>query len=131
MKFKLQRVQYMPGKLEPGILYVSYEFDIAIHLCACGCGCKVKTPLGPTEWSVTETKTGPTLRPSIGNWQHECQSHYLIDHGNVIWAKKWTTEEINAGRCREEEQRREYYDTRCQGGLLQRLWQALKRLPRR
>src|SRR5271165_7625051 len=69
MKVEMQRVHYMPKELNPGVLYVSEEFDIAMHLCACGCGSKVKTPLGPTEWSVEETKSGPSLRPSIGNWQ--------------------------------------------------------------
>ena len=38
MKFKMRRVHYMPKDLKPGILYVSEEFNIAIHLCACGCG---------------------------------------------------------------------------------------------
>lgn len=53
---ELQRVHYMPKDLKPGILYVSEEFGAAAHLCACGCGMKVSTPLGPTEWSVEETK---------------------------------------------------------------------------
>src|SRR5580700_141176 len=102
MKFKLERVHYMPKELAPGVLYVSQDFDIAMHLCACGCGSKVKTPLGSTEWSVEETRGGPSLRPSIGNWQQACQSHYWIKHGEVLWAEKWTAEEIAAG-CRREE----------------------------
>ena len=86
MNFEMQRVHYMPKELRPGVLYVSEEFDIAMHLCACGCGSKVKTPLGPTEWSVEETKSGPSLRPSVGNWQQACQSHYWINRGEVRWA---------------------------------------------
>ena len=109
MKFEMQRVHYMPKELKPGVLYVSDEFDIAMHLCACGCGSKVKTPLGPTEWSVKETKRGVTLRPSVGNWQQACQSHYWIIRGDVIWAEKWTEEEISAGRRHEQERRSEYY----------------------
>ena len=73
MKFALERVHYMPKELKPGVLYVSEEFDIAMHLCACGCGSKVRTPLGPTEWSVQETNSGPTLRPSVGNWRQACR----------------------------------------------------------
>jgi hypothetical protein len=127
MNFEMQRVHYMPKELKPGVLYVSEEFDIAIHLCACGCGSKVKTPLGPTEWSVEETKSGPSLRPSIGNWQQACQSHYWIDRGEVVWAENWTPEEIAAGRRQEEKRRRTYYDVldRRRGGVLQRFWHWL------
>jgi hypothetical protein len=130
MKFELQRVRYMPKELAPGILYLSEEFDIAMHLCACGCGSKVKTPLGPTEWSVVETKSGPSLRPSVGNWQQGCQSHYWITNGEVRWAEKWTPEQIAAGRRHEEERRHAYYDAldRTRGGTLQRIWSWLKRL---
>jgi len=130
MKFELQRVRYMPKELAPGILYLSEEFDIAMHLCACGCRSKVKTPLGPTEWSVVETKSGPSLRPSVGNWQQGCQSHYWITNGEVRWAEKWTPEQIAAGRRHEEERRHAYYDAldRTRGGTLQRIWSWLKRL---
>ena len=52
MKIELQRVHYMPKELKPGVLYVSEEFGAAAHLCACGCGAKIRTPLGPTEWTL-------------------------------------------------------------------------------
>lgn len=110
MKVKLQRVRYMPKELEPGILYVSEEFDIAMHLCPCGCGSKVKTPLGPTEWSFEETRTGPSLYPSVGNWQQPCQSHYWITRGEISWAGKWTKAQIEAGRKNEQEARRVHYE---------------------
>src|SRR5262245_13321790 len=109
MKIELRRVRYMPKELAAGVLYVSEEFGAAAHLCPCGCGSKVRTPLGPTEWSLEETKTGPTLRPSVGNWQQQCRSHYLIDNGEVLWCAAWTPEEIAAGRQREEERSRTYY----------------------
>lgn len=130
MKFVLERVQYMPKEIKPGILYVSEEFDIAVHLCPCGCGSKVKTPLGPTEWSVKETINGPSLWPSVGNWQQACQSHYWIDQGKIIWADKWTPEQIEVGRRNEEERRRLYYDAldRKQSGIIQRFWNWLKSL---
>jgi len=83
---RLQRVHYMPKELEPGILHVSEEFDVAGHLCACGCGNKVMTPLSPTEWSFHESEKGPSLRPSIGNWQLPCTSHYWVDGGKVEWS---------------------------------------------
>jgi hypothetical protein len=133
MKFELQHVHYTPTELKPGVLYVSEEFGIAIHLCACGCGSKIKTPLGPTEWSVKATKSGPTLRPSVGNWQETCQSHYSITRGDIIWAEKWTPEQIASGRRHEEERRCAYYDDldRKHGKTMQKLWRRLKGLFKR
>jgi len=124
MKFELERVHYMPKEPQPGILYVSEEFGVAAHLCPCGCGSKIRTPLGPTEWSVKETPSGPTLSPSVGNWQQACQSHYLITRGEVIWAEKWSAKQIAAGRDMEEKRRRAYYDDldRRRGGFVRRIW---------
>ena len=121
---RLERVHYMPQDLSPGVLYVSEEFGAAAHLCACGCGVKVRTPLGPTQWSLEETEGRPTLRPSIGNWQESCQSHYFITAGEVFWAEQWTAEEIEEGRRREEERRGEYYDAlhRKHRSAVRRLW---------
>ena len=130
MKFSLERVHYMPREFAPSILYVSEKFGIAIHLCACGCGSKVKTPLGPTEWSFRETNDGPSLNPSVGNWQLPCQSHYWIDRGEIRWAEKWSPVEIAAGRRAEEERREAYYEALYQNdrGLLRRLWDWTKKL---
>ena len=132
-KIRLERVHYMPQDLSPGLLYVSEEFGAAAHLCACGCGTKVRTPLGPTEWSLEETDDGPTLRPSVGSWQLACQSHYLITGGEVVWAERWTAEEIADGRCREEERRRDYYDAldRKRRSLVRRLWRWISGLFKR
>ena len=130
MKFTLQRVHYMPKELNPGVLYVSEEFDIAMHLCACGCGSKIRTPLGPTEWAVEETDSGPSLYPSVGNWQQACQSHYWINRGEIRWAAKWTPDQIAAGRRGEEERRRAYFDAfdRKRGGKLRRFLRWIKGL---
>jgi hypothetical protein len=114
MRFELQRVRYIPTELSPGVLYVSKEFDIAAHLCACGCGSKIKTPLGPCEWSIEQTAKGPSLTPSIGNWQEPCQSHYWIYRGEIKWADRWSPEQIAAGRRREEQRRAAYFDARGQ-----------------
>lgn len=130
MKIELQRVHYMPRELSAGVLYVSEEFGTAAHLCVCGCGSKIRTPLGPTEWSLEETASGPTLRQSIGNWQQPCQSHYWIRRGEVVWSAKWTHEEIAAGRVAEEQRRRAYYEAldRRRRGTLRRMWDWLKSL---
>jgi hypothetical protein len=130
MKIRLQRVHYMPKDLEEGVLYVSEEFDTAAHLCPCGCGSKIRTPLGPTEWSFEDTSMGPTLYPSIGNWQQACKSHYWIRQGNVIWSNQWTPEEIEAGRNAEELRRKIYYDTMYPQSdkLWRKIWNWLKNL---
>ncbi len=128
-KIKLKRVHYIPRDLEPGVLYISEEFGAAAHLCACGCGAKIRTPLGPTEWSFTETPSGPTLSPSIGNWQQPCQSHYFIRNGQVVWAPKWTLEQIEAGRIDEELRRKAYYDDAYKNkSVFKRIWNWMKNL---
>ena len=109
MKIKLQIVRFMPKELEPATLYVSYEFGTAAHLCACGCGSKIRTPLDVTEWSVEETREGPSLWPSVGNWQLPCKSHYLITRGQIVWANRWTEKQIIRGRKQEEMRREAYY----------------------
>ena len=128
MRFELQRVDYMPTDLEPGVLYVSEKFGIAAHICACGCGAKIRTPLGPTEWAVKKTRYGPSLWPSVGNWQQRCQSHYFIRRGEVIWCEKWTPEQIASGRADEDRRRKAYFDTRerRRNAPLWRLWRWLK-----
>jgi hypothetical protein len=108
-RFVLQNVQYMPAKLEPGIVYVAEAFGAAAHLCACGCRTVVRTPLD--RWSFIDDERGPSLYPSIGNWQEPCQSHYWIRKGEVIWARKWSSSQILAGRRAEEKRREHYYDS--------------------
>ena len=126
---KLQRVEYMPKRLEPGVLYVSEKFGAVAHLCACGCGEKIRTPLGPTEWTFMEKISGPSLRPSVGNWQKACKSHYIVDGGEIIWCDAWTAEQIMAGRRTEEVRRKTYYDAMyAKRGLLYRFWRWLRSL---
>jgi hypothetical protein len=123
----LQRVKYMPRELSPGILYVSEEYAIAGHLCACGCGSKVITPLASTEWSFSERDGRPSLRPSIGNWQLPCRSHYLITNGVVRWAGQWSDIQIAAGREGEEQRRQAYYRARARDlGFWSWLWRVVR-----
>lgn len=113
----------MPATLEPGLIYVSDEFGVAVHLCACSCGDKVVTPLSPTEWELTGGANSPALWPSIGNWQSPCRSHYIIRQGRVLWQPRWTAEEIDAGRRAEEKRDRAYYvgEAHSDGRLVARL----------
>lgn len=127
-QFELRKVQYMPTKLEPGILYVAEEFKAAAHLCACGCGSIVRTPLN--RWTLIEMNHGPSLDPSVGNWQEPCQSHYWIERGEVKWAPKWSPEQIAAGRLREQQHLRRHFDAldRKRGGKMRKFWRWLKSL---
>ena len=35
-----------------------------------------------------------SLRPSIGNWNYRCKSHYFITNNRVIWADRFTQRQI-------------------------------------
>lgn len=126
MRIKLERVRTMPAQLESGVLYVSEEFETAAHLCACGCGSKVRTPLGPTEWRFTDHPEGPSLYPSIGNWQRSCKSHYWIDRGEIEWSTELSPAQIAAGRAAEERRREHYYADLYPDRWWARVWRWLK-----
>jgi uncharacterized protein DUF6527 len=123
-RFELRKVQYMPTKLEPGILYVAEQYKAAAHLCPCGCESIVRTPLN--RWTLTETDTGPSLDPSVGNWAEQCKSHYWIDRGTVRWAPKWSQGEVEAGRRQEQERLNARFETSRKKNTLTRLWSRLK-----
>lgn len=133
-RFRLERVHYMPKVIEPGVLYASEEFGAAAHLCACGCGAKIRTPLGPTEWRLKESAEGPSLSPSVGNWQQPCRSHYWIWRGRVEWYGDWTEKQIEEGRHREQQRREMYFSVREKQrnsqsrSIGQRMWVAIKNL---
>jgi len=50
-----------------------------------------------------------TLSPSVGNWQKECGSHYIIDQNRVRWARRWSAEEIADGLANDRELKQMYY----------------------
>ena len=127
---RLHRVRFMPKVLEPGILYVSEEFGAVAHLCACGCGAKIRTPIGPTGWRVTETSTGPSLYPSVGNWQQSCRSHYWIDRGRIFEAPPWTEEEAQIGRVYQLQRDRAFYEQlgRKRRSIPSRMWDWVKNM---
>lgn len=123
---RLERVEFIPRQLEPGILYVAEEFEVAVHLCACGCGNKVTTPLGPAEWRFSEKNGLPSLSPSIGNWQLPCRTHYVIANGRIRWAGNWSDTHVMAGRQAEEARRNEYYMALdAERGFWKRLWKKV------
>lgn len=87
---KPEFVHYMPKELNQGVLYISMEYSLVMHLCACGCGEKVATPLSPEDWTLYYDGESVSLSPSIGNWEFPCESHYWIKKNKVIFIKKIT-----------------------------------------
>lgn len=77
-------VTHVPRDLEHGHLYLSMEYSTAVHLCACGCGAKTVTPLARDGLTLTFDGT-VTLRPSVGNGQSACRSHYLVTGNTIEW----------------------------------------------
>lgn len=108
---KHEFVEFIPDELKEGTLYVSIRFATATHLCCCGCGSKVVTPLRPTDWKLIFDGKTVSLDPSIGNWSFACRSHYWIVRNRVKWARKWSEEEIRAGRTYDALAKEEYFGT--------------------
>ena len=84
-EFKVKTVNRIPSKLEEGILYICFECQVAVHLCACGCKEKTVTPLGENGWNLWLNDEIATLSPSIGNFNIPCKSHYFITNNKVRW----------------------------------------------
>lgn len=81
-------------QMEQGTLYVSIKYNSAIHLCACGCGSEIVTPLSPVGWRLIYNGRSVSLRPSIGNWNYPCRSHYYITEDEIVWAGRFTDKQI-------------------------------------
>lgn len=95
-------VTYVPRDLEDGRIYVSMEYATAVHLCACGCGTKTITPLSGGGWTLTFNGT-VTLRPSVGNGQAPCRSHYMVTADKVHWLPPIGAAETRAAIARDQE----------------------------
>ena len=96
-----QFVEFIPERLEPGVLYISRRYSTASHLCCCGCGLEVVTPLNPAKWRLAEHRGSVSLAPSIGNWSFPCRSHYWIANNKVRWAAAMSPELIAAVKARD------------------------------
>ncbi len=131
--FSHQIVEFIPERLEEGILYVSHRYKTAVHKCACGCGEEVVTPLGPTDWSIQIENGTATLYPSIGNWSFACRSHYFIRKGRIIWAGQMSRQQIECGRALDRKARELYLKevnrekAPTPHSFLYKAWMALKR----
>jgi len=94
-------VEFIPERLQEGVLYVSMTYTTAVHLCFCGCGREVITPLSPTDWKLTFNGEAVSLSPSIGNWSFPCRSHYWVEDNCVQWCRDMPQKAIDAGRDRD------------------------------
>jgi hypothetical protein len=92
-------VETMPDLLHDGVIYISEKYRVALHNCCCGCGEEVSTPMGPTEFSVAVADGAVSVRPSIGNHDFPCRSHYVIEHGAILWAGEMSRAAIEKGRA--------------------------------
>jgi hypothetical protein len=84
---EVREIENAPEKLEPGIVYISERFKLALHLCAGGDGSEVVMPFDREEngWSLTRSEDGTvTFSPSI--LQGGCKHHYFIENSRVRWA---------------------------------------------
>lgn len=107
----MKKVDRVPEILDEGVLYVSRERQLAMHLCCCGCKSEVTTPLkGVPSWVLTTNHGRPTLSPSIGNSGLPCRSHYFIRDGKVLWCSKMSNTEIHQTQSAEERERDEYFE---------------------
>jgi hypothetical protein len=102
-------VRHIPEALEPGVIYVSMDYATAAHSCCCGCGQEVVTPFTPTDWRMTFDGETISLRPSIGNWNLPCRSHYLIDKSRIVEAGPWSDEQVAAERARDKAAKAKFY----------------------
>ena len=108
-------VEHIPEDLKDGTLYVSLTFATVVHKCCCGCRNEVVTPLSPTDWKITFDGESVSLDPSIGDWSFDCKSHYWIENSRVRWARRWTREEIDAGRTYDRLAKKRYFEGRKAG----------------
>ena len=105
-------VEFIPEKIEEGILYISLEYRTAIHKCICGCGNEVVTPLSPTDWKISFNGESVSLYPSIGNWGFKCKSHYWIKNDKVEYARMWSDKEIDLGKKKDIKQKKKFFSKR-------------------
>lgn len=99
---KPQFVEFIPDKLDDGVLYISERFRTCSHRCCCGCGDEVVLPLSPAEWQLSCDDDFVSLWPSVGNWDYPCRSHYVIRRNQVRWAASMTAHQIKRVKQRDE-----------------------------
>lgn len=71
-------VEYVPEILIQDEIYISKEYQTAVHLCLCGCGNKAVTPTDNAGWKIIEENGKVTFTPSILNNNCPNRYHYVI-----------------------------------------------------
>lgn len=129
-------VEFIPENIEEGKLYISEVYQTAIHKCCCGCGEEVVTPLSPVDWQLKKEMNRVSLRPSIGNWNYRCKSHYFITNNRVIWANRFTEKQIAIVQKKDKFDKQKYVASKNQqkdvffkdsdSTWLSKLWRLIK-----
>lgn len=101
-------VEFIPDKLDDGVIYISERYRTASHRCCCGCGEEVVTPISPADWFIKKEGNVISINPSIGNWNYECKSHYWILRNNVIWAGSFSKDQIDQVQARDNADKKAY-----------------------
>jgi hypothetical protein len=73
----------------------------------------VVTPFTPTDWRMTFDGETISLRPSIGNWNLSCRSHYVIDRGRIVGAGPWSDAQVAAERTRDKAAKARFYGSQA------------------
>ncbi len=105
-------VDLIPKEIESGLVYISLKYNTMVHLCCCGCNNKVVTPLSPTGWSLKYDGDVISIKPSIGNWNFPCRSHYWISESSVVWSYTFGDKEIESVRYRDNKDRTDYLESK-------------------
>ncbi len=124
---KHEFVEFIPEELKERTLYISKKYGTAVHKCCCGCSREVVTPLSAVGWQLTFDGKTVSLYPSIGSWNLPCQSHYFITNNKIVWAPRWSKEEIALGREQEARAKKRYFvETSHEVSTLKAFRQKLK-----
>jgi hypothetical protein len=102
-------IEFVPDVLEDGVLYISVQHCSAIHKCVCGCGNEVVTPISPDDWQLQFNGKSVSLKPSIGNWNFECKSHYFITNSEIRHACSWKDYQLKLKRGKNRKRKRKFY----------------------
>ena len=116
-QFNVQFKEYIPEKLQEGVLYISMEYATASHKCACGCGQEVVTPFTPTDWKLTFDGESVSLSPSIGNWSYSCHAHNFIQKNRIVWAQGMSQQAIASGRILDRVHKAKHYEQKDVTGV--------------
>jgi len=101
-------VDSIPEELNEGVMYISETHNIIVHRCCCGCGLEVVTPLSPVDWQLRKNGQTISIKPSIGNWNYPCKSHYWIINNRVEWAGSISSHKIRQVQDRDRRDKKQY-----------------------